>query len=240
MTDWTEIMNKYIDAHRLAWAPSTLRSEPARLKPVLDWLDKGPDTLWGMIQLKTKPYSRLTLWTRIVNMLDWAIEEGLIDGPNQFKLFRKKNRRLFNHVYIRKHVSITFEEAKRRVNRIEDNRCQSKAKQLLRSGMRFSESFTLQDGEIRGKGSKVRKVFGTDTCKHDQAGVTYSQFYRALKKVDLKPHDLRKVFLTEAVAQGATHFELCKLAGWASINTASSYIGVKDKTLEELVDKINA
>ena len=101
-------------------------------------------------------------------------------------------------------------------------------------------AFLNQDGEIRGKGSKVRKVFGTDTCKHDQAGVTYSQFYRALKKVDLKPHDLRKVFLTEAVAQGATHFELCKLAGWASINTASSYIGVKDKTLEELVDKINA
>lgn len=238
--NWQNVLDQYINAHRLAWAESTLRSENFRLCKVLPYLDKGPDYVWGMIQLRIKAYSRLTLWTRLVNMLEWAIEEGLVEGPNKFKKFRKKNRRLFNHVYIRRPAEITYEEAYRRIERINNVQCAAKAKELICTGLRFAESFNVQGGEVTGKGGKIRRVFARSADRDNTIQVTYSQFYRALKQVGLKPHTLRKVFLSRAVEKGATHFELCKLAGWASINTASSYINTTDKRLEQLVRQVNA
>jgi len=219
----------YIDSKKFAWAPSTIRSEEFRLKGVADFLDGNPETLWRAIQ-EMKPYARQTLWTRIIDF--WSFFNPNKENP--YDRFRKTNARLFKNVYVRTKPDLSYEEAKLRISRITNDVYRNRAIQILESGLRFEESNHInRDGTVSGKGGKIRNVF---TAPSD-TNISYFSFYRALKAVGLKPHDLRKLFLSRLVELGANEFELCSIAGWSNINTASSYIKTNPNRLTDLVKK---
>lgn len=63
---------------------------------------------------------------------------------------------------------------------------------------------------------------------------SYSTFLRELKKVGLKPHDLRKLCATELKRQGMSDIDLMKAMGWESITTAKAYlIPLEEAAMEE-------
>ena len=221
----THQINSYIESKVGAWAPSTLSSEKARLMAVKGFLDKNPQELWNYCELnKTKSYSRVTLFTRVIDFLSLNNIELCI----KYKEFRKNNSRLFKNCYKRKVVSITFDEAINRIKGIRDKQVKLKALQLINSGMRYTESMIIVDGKITGKGNKDRDVFAPAIFKKVCFGKSYSTLLRQLKLVGLTPHMLRKLFATKAVEIGMKEADLLKIMGWESIITAQYYLQPKD------------
>lgn len=234
-----DLIKSYLLSKSLAWSETTLRSEGYRLSGTMEVLDGNPHALWDFLtSKKMKPYSKLTTWTRVINFWDWCIEEGHRDGINEYRKFKKENARVFKNTYLRRAPTFSRRDVNSRIEQLVDPEIQAKARQLLDTGMRYTESLSLKDGIVVGKGGKRRRIF-CDGLRQSEYEKSYSTFRKRMAKIGLKPHDLRKVFLNEAVKNGANVFELCALAGWANINTASSYIAIQDKALESLVRRIN-
>lgn len=227
------MIEQYIESKRLAWAPSTLRSEKHRLSAFADAMDGTPLNLWNKLDYM-KPYSRLTAWTRATEYWQFLIDGGHRNGPNPYKQFRETNARLFRNCYTVKTPLITFNEAAALIQGSLKGDVKAISLQLLYTGMRISERRTLDNGIVRGKGSKTRSVYST--IGDARTDTSDSTLRRALASIGLKPHDLRKLFLTRMVERGANPYELCQLAGWSSINTAASYIQVNQNRLKELTN----
>lgn len=233
-----KLIDLYIESKQLAWALTTLRSEESRLHSVESALDDNPLTLWKELGRRgLKPYSKATLWTRVVDFYDWCIEEGHRQGPNPYKTFRKKNAKQFKNVYQKQLPEIGFEEARRRIETIKDPTIRGKALHLLSGGLRFAESFTQEDGRVVGKGGKVRAVYAQSI--EEGSGASYQAVRRALARLGLKPHTLRKIFASRLVEVGANEFELCEVMGWKSLQTASSYVKARNERVRTLVEKVH-
>jgi len=245
-------IERYIDSNALAWAPSTIASEKRRLLAVKASLCGSAPRLWDRVRCLA-PYSRLTVFVRAISFQDWRIEQGYASS-NEYRTFKKKNARLFKHVYSPKKPEISYEEGIKRIKQIRNEQSVRTALYLIKTGLRYHELFTRQGGQVgegdervRGKGGKVRRVFGGEgnvqgryrgrirNSNGEREWAKYHNLYRHLNGVGLKPHDLRKIFLSRLVEQGATPFELCEIAGWSSINTASSYIQLDGQRLKDLV-----
>lgn len=232
------LIKQYICDMTLSWAPSTLKSEEARLRRVGPFLHLDPRLVWEKLS-HLKPYSRVTTWTRITAFYEWCIEEGKLEGPNQFKRFRRKRAKLFKHCYERKPSQVSAAEIRERLKTL-PRHVEQKALQLLGSGLRWSESLTLKDGFVIGKGGKKRKVFGGNVSMGVQYGdlvsTNYGRLVRCLRKIGLKPHDLRKAFAQSLVEKGLNEFDLCHVMGWESLETAKSYVRAKkDEELQRLI-----
>ncbi len=230
------LIDAYLDDMKLAWSPATVRSEKYRLSVVAEGLDGDPAHLWALIKDRA-PYTKVTIWIRVCAFWDWLIDKGH-KNENEYKKFREKNKRLFKNKYVRRMPKLTFKEATARINLISDIPSREKAKELIKTGMRYSESFTLQDGYVLGKGGKSRRVFYSSS-KGSKDSIKYTKFWREVKKVGLKPHDLRKLCLNRLVDKGANEFELCQIAGWSNLNTAASYIRTDETKLQKLMEAVN-
>ncbi len=239
LTNMQEFIEQYLEDMKLAWSASTLRSETYRLKAVSSYLNGDAKTLWNELEGQgMAPYARVTTWTRVTAFWDWLLEGEKAHGPNPYRIFRKKFARQFRHTYTKRIPSISFDEAKRRIERIHDNDIRSKALELLSTGMRYTESFTIEAGHVTGKGGKRRAVYHSGSVPSTYSS-SYSTFWRTLGRVGLKPHDLRKICMNKLVEQGANQFELCEIAGWSKIDTASSYIQGNKSSIKELMKKVN-
>lgn len=237
MSPVVTLYSKYIQDKALVWTEASVRSERVRLNRVMSCIDGDAPRLWGTLD-DYGAYSRVTLWNRVVAFYDWGIEEGHLQAPNPYAVFRKKNKRRFTNVYERRPPEVTFEEARRRILTIGDTEIRNKCLQLLSGGLRWTESFTLADGYVLGKGNKSRRVYAV-TPEGPVAGIgRYLAVLRALKKVGLKPHKLRGIFLSELVRRGVNPFELKKVAGWSSLQTAESYIAANDDNIQKLVGAV--
>jgi integrase len=221
------LITRYINEHSFSWSETTQRSELSRLLAMSSYITKGPDALWKHLE-HHKPYTRVTVWTRVSTFYDWLLENGHVKGHNVFKAWRRKNARLFKNAYQKERLDITYEEAKKRIETIPDLAIRKRAFEILYSAQRFSESAQhTGNGSIIGKGGKTRPDFRPELSGPSYDG-PYIRFYRALKRVGLKPHMLRKLALTRLVDKGATMFDLMEVAGWSSVQTASSYIQPKN------------
>jgi integrase len=229
MTTLSLHIDTYLNAMKGRWAPTTLRSETARLKNVGPYLDGRPETLWAGISTLS-PYARCTTWVRVVQYVDFLISENLIHGKNNYKIWRMKNNHLFRHAYVRSTPTMSYTEAVSKVKLIGDTQLRAAALSLLSSGLRVGELAHVENGAVKGKGGKTRQVFNAQ-----RLDVPYHQLYLALKKVGLKPHDLRKLFASRLVEEGANEFELTAIMGWSSIVTAQSYVRTDVRKLEQLV-----
>lgn len=225
----------YLESKQLAWALTTRRSERYRLAAIAAVLDGNPTTLWAYLESKgVRPYSRCTTWVRVVSLVDFLIAGNQWKGGkqrNEYREWRDKNSRLFKNAYVAKIPTVGFAEANARVVGNQT------AITALHGALRACEvNCITTDGKVAGKGGKVRAVF-VKALQPDQK-ISYQRFYRALKKLDLTPHDLRKIGLNRLVELGATPFELQAAAGWKSVATAESYIKVQTATLQTLFNKM--
>lgn len=232
--NYRQHLESYFESKKFAWAPTTMKSQVARLNKVADLIDGNPESLWAWLESNQAPYTRTITWTSVADFYAFLIQIGVAGPSNVYSDWRKRNRRQFKHVYERKQPDISFEEAKRRIALIDDESIRAKAYELLGSGMRYSESFTLNNGKVVGKGSKVRRVASTATAAVYTK--SYSLFWRRLGEVGLKPHDLRKLVATRLHEAGMSVFDLCHHMGWSDPKTAMSY--VKAKSDDAMLTKV--
>lgn len=234
-----ELIHRYIEDRKLAWSPTTLRSELYRLREVQEILDGNPQRLWDHLASRQKPYSRVTSWTRVTAFWDWMVREGLMTGSNPYHAFRQKNARLFKHVYQTKTPAVSFDEAAKRLNLL-TGRARGLGLQMLGTGERFFESQQETDdrGRVVGKGSKPRHTYRPE-APGEAGSISYASFRRALQAVGLAPHDLRKLFATRMAELGATEVDLLKAMGWSSMETAKRYLQPKkDDVLKQMFKEV--
>lgn len=209
------LIKQYIESKSLAWSPNTLRSEQHRLSAVADLLSLDAAEFYKSVNKLYKPYSVRTLMQRAAKFKEYHNDTSYSD-------FIHTNARLFKNVYTKKIVNFTFEEAKRRVNNIENMAAKEAAMLMLTTGMRVHEALKYDgSGKVVGKGAKERVVFSSNTVSQY---ITYSEVYRQLKAVGLKPHDLRKLAATELARAGFKEADLMAVMGWSNIQTASNYL----------------
>lgn len=214
-----ETIQAYIQSKEAAWSLTTRKSEAARLRANLAAIIQGPKAL--LSSSKLKPYSLKTLFIRAGELYEFA---GVT--PNIYKEYLRTNALTFKNAYERVPVELTWEEAKKRLQLVTNTAVQRVAFGILRSGMRANEALTYDgSGLILGKGSKPRSVFIQDDLSSED--ISYTRLYRELKKVGLKPHDLRKLAATKLVDAGLKEADLMKVFGWSSIATAGYYLQSK-------------
>lgn len=231
--DMKGLIDLYLDSKKNAWEATTLQSETARLHTIADRLDGNAPKLWAyMDEVRLGSYTRLTVWCRVTAFYDWLIEKGIVHGANPYSSWRASNARLFKNMYVRKTAKLSFAEAKERIAKIPDPASKDYALGLLSSGLRYCEPARITDGVVKGKGGKMRVVFGAKQQRAFKYNKSYYTFRRHLAEVGLKPHDLRKVFASSLVKNGANEFDLLEVMGWESLETAKSYVGARKK--EEL------
>jgi len=231
-------LDAYIDSKKYSWSNTTKRSERARLNALGVSLNKEPENLYEqLIEQGMKPYSIKTTFLRLKSFYDYLIDLGVKDGPNFFYDFINKNRRIFKYAYDRKPVKISFEEAVKRIENIQNDTARGKAFEILRSGLRLSEYRDLDrhKGRVRGKGGKYRTIHVSDFAQRPYR-ISDTTFRRELKRVGLCPHDLRKLFATRLLQKGMNIVEVQRLLGHSSITTTEKYI--QDGNEGELHDRI--
>jgi integrase len=196
-------------------------------------LDGDARKLWDFIKNKQKGYSRCTTWVRVTGF--WSYLNPHEENP--YRQFKQENKRLFENQYFRRTTTETMKEAREKIDKIEDPAIRKKALELLLTGMRYAESFTLQNGVIEGKGGLKREVNMPEIEGPEYKG-SYRSFLNALDWVGLKPHTLRKIHLTECVNSGANIFELQVVAGWKNLESAKSYIAVSKSRISEIQNMV--
>jgi hypothetical protein len=233
------LIEEYLADFQLAWAPSTLKTERARLNALRAFLDLEPKEAYLKLSAKLRPYTLKVTFGRLANFEGWAIEKGYLQGPNKFRAFYKSHANLFKHAYRREVVGITFDEARELIlKELTDSQVRAKALDLLKTGMRFTESLTEdKNNEIVGKGAKVRKVYRDGPAASWEA--SYQTFRRKLAEIGLKPHTLRKLCASKLGAEGAKEMDLLEIMGWESIQTASRYLQAKrESELRSILKKL--
>lgn len=233
-----QLIEQYIESKRLAWSPTTIRSEKYRLLSLMPYLiSDNPVDLWTHLTTLGS-YSRVTYWTRSVDFWNWLKGNGHRIGLNPYEKFRKENARLFKHAYDRRLPTLTFQEAVDKVSKLPDGGARNLALQILGSGTRFCEAIQGSD-QVIGKGAKPRSVYRPETEGGTFTG-SYQSFRRALKACGLKPHDLRKLCATRLADAGLTETDLLKVMGWTSMETAKFYLSPKkDDELRAVFGRIH-
>ena len=196
---------------------ATIKSETARMNIVASLASLTPLEAWKALSAY-KPYTRNTIWARLISFLKWHPTKS----ADSFIEFRLSSPQLFRNSYVRKSVPTSVAEALSRLGGVSPD-VKEHAVLMLNGGLRYAESLTLKDGEVLGKGRKLRRAPISRDVSPAYTG-SYKRFYRELKAVGLKPHDLRKIRAADLVKRGCNVFELKALMGWASLDTANSYI----------------
>jgi|ERR1019366_4094796 integrase len=226
-------VERYLEDMKNAWAPKTLHNTKLTLGRLLPVLTGDPQKLWDELCKTQSDYTRVMTWGKVCGFWDYAEP----DSRNPYRDYRKKNARLFRDKYLEKTTSETAKSAREKIASITNPSIKRKAMELLLTGMRYTESLTLKDGVILGKGDRKRKI-NVPEVEGPEMTCHYKTFYNALRDVGLKPHTLRKIYLTECVRKGANVFQLKKLAGWKSLQSAVSYIDVDEDSVREIQERV--
>lgn len=214
-----EDLQDYLNTKRNCWSPATLRSEGSRIKTLLPFITGRPSDLWNGIQTRGR-YTRLTDFIRTS-----AFWKFINNGDDVYDRWKKENRNFFKNVYDRKAVGLSYEEAEAAIASIGSESVRNLARAILSSGQRYCESIQEYGrGYITGKGGKRRPDFRPSTAGVSTTKMGYISFYRHCKAAGFTPHDLRKLALTRAAANGAGLADLCEIAGWESLETAFHYL----------------
>lgn len=215
------LIGDYIDYHKSAWAETTLKKEAARLRAVAPELSKSPEELFTFCQEKgLKPYTIKTLFVRLAHFETWALEKGKLRVPKGYKEFKARHARVFKAAYKREELSVSFEEARERLAKIECAESRRLGMALLGTGLRIHELWSVEGDKVTGKGGRVRHVFQPI----ERPRISRSKLEKDLKAVGLKAHTLRKLFATRVAQSGVRPEDLCEIMGWTNIETAYFYL----------------
>lgn len=226
--DVLALIEKYIESKQEAWSPTTLRSELSRLMAHSnDACCTNVSELYGELKVTMKPYAIKTTLVRLGEFRQWLIDGGYVaDKKNPFKVFLKTNANKFKNAYKTEVIEITYEEAKAKIELIEQSALRIAALQLLEGGLRSCELGTIgyDYGYITGKGGKRRQLFLRPQLSASAFRGSYNQLYYALRKIGLKPHMLRKLCASRFARQeGVDDIDIMEAFGWNSIETSKRY-----------------
>jgi integrase len=232
-----ELYQQYCESKANVWSDSSRRSESQRLNRLWPFIDGDAPKLWDALK-DYGGYSRVTYWARVSAFWDWAIESGHLQAPNPYADFKKKNPRPFRGQYKKEPCTIPFEQLMDGIRKEKRPEIRNKMIQLLEGGLRWTESHTLSDGEVLGKGGKRRRVYVPESDGPLATPAQYSAVLRACKRLGIKgPHKLRSARLSDLADNGANLFELMKFAGWSNPAVAQSYIEARDEKVQALAEK---
>ncbi len=232
-----EQLTLYIASKSNAWAPSTIKSEHARLRTALDLINQGPEQLYAVGSQMYAPYTLKTLFIRAGEL--YAHTQPT--SSNLYKEFLNDNARLFKNAYEPEVLDVTYEQAKERLTQISLPNVKALGLFMLHTGLRADEVLRYDNqGTIIGKGGKMRRIIPQSGVGYPtNHGVTYSVLHKALATVGLKPHTLRKLYATKLVEGGIREADLMSIMGWASIQTSTLYIQPKrDAVLKQQLEAI--
>ena len=226
-----QTLQQYIESKKNAWSPSTQRSVHAKLRVALEMVAEGPEALYTKGIQMYAPYSLKALFVQAGSFYAYC-NPGAV---NPFKAYLKTNAQLFKNCYVKEEVGITFEEAKASIEAM-PSPARELAHFMLTSGLRSEEALSYDGtGFVIGKGLKRRKVFAVSDYPFNH-GMTYSMLHKALAKVGLKAHTLRKLYATQLVEVGLQAADLMRIMGWSSIETSAIYLQAKsDVNLNNLL-----
>jgi site-specific recombinase XerD len=224
---------------KVHWAATTAKTTTYRLNSVRSAIDYKPLTLLRFMKAaKWSKYSQLKAFNAVTNMVQWEIENGE-EKENPYKAYLRANPKTFANAYTRRPATTTMATATSLIGTITDPAARDKAFQILYSGMRWGESKTYKDGWCAGK-TGSRQVVVLPQYQNVHYPYTYETFRQALNEVGLTPHQLRKIFLTHmAMEVGVNVFQLQKLAGWKSLNSATAYVACHNKDMVKIMDKFH-
>lgn len=229
------LYQEYVQAKASAWSATSSHSEAYRLNRVLDLIDGDPlKLLQGLADREYGSYTKQTIWTRVMAFWEWGIANGKLQEPNPYKEYRKKNPRMFRGAYKRKPCKQTFDDIMVKLKTIPDPVMQNTAIVQMTGGLRFCELFTIHDGQVIGKGNKIRKVYLPNPIGPLIDRKQYSAYLRQLKTFGLTTHHLRHARATHFSESGASVFELRKFMGWSDIKVAESYVNARDERIQML------
>lgn len=230
-------INNYLNYYSTAWSPTTLKSEASRLRSV-EFFNKPPDQLYDeCVKLGMKPYSIKTLFVRISHFENWAKKHQQNYTLMGYASFVKRHANKFKYVYKREDVALTYDEAADKIKLIKNPEAKRLAGVLLRTGLRISELWSVDGKDVVGKGGKSRPIFES----FEKPKISKETLYRELKKVNLKPHTLRKLLATKVARNGARPEDLCRIFGWSNIQTAFIYLQPsQDNQLKTLLQEANS
>lgn len=211
------LIESYLESKKNAWSESTLRSERSRLTKLLQEGETAEALFNRLVEAEYKPYSIKTAFIRLSKF--WA--EAMPGTDNPYQSFMRLNRRLFSNAYQRVSVDLDFEEIKLRLSTIKDENLRAHCIAMLKSGVRISEAAAVENGLVSGKGGKIRRIYNAEGL---DSTINKDRVSRALAKLGLKPHDLRKAFATECARRGMDAPTLCLVMGWSNIQTAFYYL----------------
>jgi integrase len=224
-------LNEYLDYKQTYWSETTMKSEESRLKKILATRASTPDDLYNaLVKTAKTPYSVKTAFIRYIDYLGWMGAPSL----QAYKDFFQKQYRFFKNAYNPSLPTRSYEQV---LADIESLRCvetKKLAKYLLATGLRISEVNKVSaTGQVKGKGQKSRMCL----LPAELFNVPLQKFRRELRKINLTPHQLRKLFFTRlSRSNKLSVFDLAKLAGWSSITTAQKYVAARaDDELKNLV-----
>lgn len=236
-----KLVNAYIESKKNAWSETTLKKEAYRLRGItLEHLDQPALLHQALKEKGLKPYSLRTSLVRAGDFAEWLLERGELKGNNKVKAYVREHANEFKHAYHKKPVGMTWEEAVERIKTIKDDGTKQKAMELLFTGMRYSESETVAtDGTVVGKGGWHREVPMAKEMKAKDFDGSYYKAYRALKKIGLTPHQLRKLAATKAAELGADIPTLMSMFGWRTVAMPALYLqDVKKNEVNERLRKL--
>ena len=230
------LINKYLEAHSLAWAPTTLKSERARLNNVCDLIAAGPGNLYQLKSLELGAYSLKTLFIRLADFETWANRHW------GYKKFTTEQARLFKHVYTRERINVSIGQFTTSISGIEDQYLRTLASGLFQNGLRISEltSYDKGTGLVRGKGGKLRRLLKPDALPDllPSSG-QLRRLREELSRTNLKPHTLRKGAATLLARAGMQSQDLLHVMGWSSLETAASYLQpMQDDVLSKFANNV--
>ena len=230
------MIKEFIDSKRNVWAESMLKSEYSRLIAVEYLLDTppSPEKIWNGLQSKSS-YTRLTTFTRIISFYKWYDKVNATGFAKLLSDWRDDNVHLFRKKYKPTTPQISYEQAKEAIEKISSPEVRGAALFILSTGIRSFELNRIgSDSTVLGKGGKTRRVY----TKEKPVVVPYHQLYRELKRVGLKPHDLRKIRATQLLRKGMSLPDLQHAFGWNQLETAKCYLApLQEEKIEKLFEE---
>ena len=217
-----KLIDLYLEAKASTWAPSTLKPVKSRLALINEaYLPADPLALYK--ELTAKGYGAYTV--KQVMLLATQVAKHGAATTETYTAFMQNRKRLFANAYAPKKVPLSFEEALEKIGIMPD-RSREFALGLIVSGLRISEASKVDaDGQVVGKGNKLRSVPNAEMVTSSPVGVSLDTFRRDLKAATgLTPQQLRKLAATKMAKLGAREADLCAMLGWASFQTASIYL----------------
>lgn len=236
----------YLTYHDNLWDDTTYKSESSRLRQIVKVIDdvsgfQGKAFYMELKRQGYKPYTIKVMVQRAASLYAHGQKLGIVDKfSNPFHDLLASSPQLFRNAYKAERLRLDYDEAKRRILTISNETVRDFCMQLLKTGLRIHEAYVVnqETSSVIGKGNKER--FTTFEWPKGKEMPSEATVRRALAKIELKPHSLRKLLATKLSRESSfSTQDILKIMGWSSIETASKYYQpLKEETLKNKLKEI--